>query len=101
MGIEFHQSKDCIFISQSKYANDVLKRFNMVKCKTSPTPSMMGLKLSKEDEGSCVDPTLFKRMVGRIMYLIATSPDIMYRVSLFKGLWSLQKTLIGKMTREY
>ena len=38
--------------------------------------------LSKDDEGSTVDPTLFKRLVGSLMYLTATKPDIMYGVSL-------------------
>jgi len=82
LGIEVHQSKDGMFVSQSKYANNVLKIFNMVKCKVAPTPVMMGLKLSKEDDGSCVDPTLLKRMVGSLMYLTATRPNIMYGISL-------------------
>ena len=40
------------------------------------------VKLSKDDEESTVDPTLFKRLVGSLMYLTATRPDIMYGVSL-------------------
>ena len=54
----------------------------MSNCKTVPTPVIIGLKLSKDDEGSTVDPTLFKRLVGSLMYLTATRPDIMYGVSL-------------------
>jgi hypothetical protein len=46
--------------------------------KETPTPIVIGLKLRKEDEGSKVDPTLFKRMVGSLMYLKTTRPDIMY-----------------------
>jgi hypothetical protein len=64
LGIEVHQSKVGIFISQSKYAHEILKRFNMINSKAAPTPVISGLKLSKEDEGSKVDPTLFKRLVG-------------------------------------
>ena len=82
LGIEVQQSESGIFISQSKYASEVLKRFNMSNCKTSPTPVITGLKLSKDDEGTTVDPTLFKRLVGSLMYLTATRPDIMYGVSL-------------------
>ena len=48
----------------------------------SPTPVIPGLKLSKDDEGSIVDPMLFKRLVGNLMYLTTTRPNIRYGVSL-------------------
>ena len=54
----------------------------MSNCKTSPTPLIIDLKLRKDDDGSLVDPTVFKRLVGILMYLIATRPNIMYGVSL-------------------
>ena len=54
----------------------------MSNCKTTPTPVITDLKLNKDDEGSIVDPTLFKRLVRSLMYLTATKPDIMYGVSL-------------------
>ena len=82
LGIEVQQSERGIFISQSKYASEVLKIFNMSNCKTAPTPVITGLKFSKDDEGSTVDPMLFKRIVGNLMYLTATRPDIMYGVCL-------------------
>ena len=56
LGIEVQQSESGIFISQYKYASEVLKIFNMSNCKTAPTPVITGLKLSKDDEGSTVDP---------------------------------------------
>ena len=54
----------------------------MSNCKITPTPVIIGLKLSKDVDGSNVDPTMFKRLVGSLMYLTATRPDIMYGVSL-------------------
>jgi len=81
-GIEVHESKTEIFISWSKYAHEILRRFYMVNSKAVPTTVIIGLKLSKEDKGSKVDPTLFKILVGCIMYLITIRPDIMYGVSL-------------------
>jgi hypothetical protein len=82
LGIEVHHSKTRISISQSKYAHEILKRFNMIISKETPTPVIIGLKSSKEDKGSKVDPTLFKRLVDNLMYLTTTRPDIMYGVSL-------------------
>ena len=82
LGIEVQQSESGIFISQTKYASEVLKIFNMSNWKTAPTLVITGLKLSKDDDGSIVDPTLFKRLVGSLMYLTATRPDITYGVIL-------------------
>jgi hypothetical protein len=79
---KWHQSKTDIFISQSKYVHEILKILNMMNSKEAPTPVITILKLSKEDKGSKVYPTLFKRLVGSIMYLTTTRPDIMYRVSI-------------------
>ena len=50
--------------------------------KKAPTPTVVGLKLSKEDSSKRVDPTLYKSMVGSLMYLIATQEDLMHAVSL-------------------
>ena len=98
LDIEVQQSESGIFISQYKYASEVLKRFNMSNCKTTPTPVM-----SKDDEGSTIDPMLFKRLVGILMYLIATRPDIMYGVSLISRFmespkdshWQAGKIVLG------
>lgn len=50
--------------------------------KSTPTPTVMGLKLRKEDCSNNVNLTLHKSMVGNLMYLTTTRPDIMYAVSL-------------------
>jgi len=67
----------------------------MSNCKTSPTPVITSLILSKDDNGSTVDPTRFKRLVGSLMYLTKTRLDMMY--SLRKGriifVFSVRKTL--------
>ena len=82
LGIEVQQSESGIFISRLKFASVVLKRFNMSNYKTTPTPIITGSKLSKDDDGLTVDPMLFKRLVGSLMYLTTTRPEIMYGVSL-------------------
>eukprot|EP00253_Pinus_taeda_P035853 PITA_35853 len=82
LGIEVEQSENGIFISQAKYVNEVLERFNMQDSKAAITPTVMGLKLSKEDSSKGFDPSLYKSIVGSLMYLTATRPDIMHVVSL-------------------
>eukprot|EP00253_Pinus_taeda_P015190 PITA_15190 len=54
----------------------------MEECKAAITPTVMGLKLSREDSSKDIDPSLYKSIVGSLMYLTATRPDIMYAVSL-------------------
>eukprot|EP00253_Pinus_taeda_P016070 PITA_16070 len=82
LGIEVDQNENGIFISQEKYVNEVLGRFNMQECKATITPTVMGLKLSKEDNNKDFDPSLYKSIVGSLMYLTATRPDIIFVVSL-------------------
>ena len=80
--MEVIQSQQEIFISQHKYARDVLKKFNMESCKSISTPLMENEKLSKDDGAAKVDEGLYRSLVGCLMYLTATRPDIMYAVSL-------------------
>ena len=54
----------------------------MSNCKTTPKPVITGLKLSKDDDGSTIDPMLFNSIVGKIMHLTTTRPEIMYGVSM-------------------
>ena len=82
LGIEVTQSKDVIFINQTKYANDVLKIVRMMNCKLVVTPIATSTKINKDDNGSKVDPTMYKRLVESLMYLTTTRPNIMFAVSL-------------------
>ena len=82
LGIEVDQSENGVFISQDKYVEAVLKRFNMQNNKAAVTPTVMGLKLSKEDNSKDFDPKLYKSIVGSLMYLTVTRLDIMHVVSL-------------------
>ena len=74
----------------------------MENCKHVPTPVATGAKLSKDDEGSDVNPTLFKRLVGNLMYITATRSDIMQGVSLISKFmeppkdthWSVGKRIL-------
>ncbi|XP_052479605.1 uncharacterized mitochondrial protein AtMg00810-like [Gossypium raimondii] len=82
LGIEVAQSDTDIFISQRKYAQEILKRFQMANCNPVGTPVKTSLKLVKDDTGRDVDNTLYKKIVGSLMYLTATRPDITYAINL-------------------
>ncbi|PRQ55909.1 putative RNA-directed DNA polymerase [Rosa chinensis] len=82
LSIEVVQSATGIFIMQKKYAVEILDRFEMKTCNSVGPPIEPGLKLTKDPKGKKVDNTLFKQIVGSLMYLTATRPDIMYAVSL-------------------
>ena len=76
----------------------------MANCKVTPTPVTTSLKLSKDDDGSTVDPTLFKRLVGSLMYFTMTRRDIMYGVSLISRFMESPKDShweIGKRIMRY
>ena len=82
LGIEVYQSKNDFFISQENYAKEIMRKFKMENANPVSTPCITGLKLSKNGEGKLVDSTLFRSLVGNLMCLIATRPDIMHAVSL-------------------
>lgn len=76
----------------------------MENCKHVPTLVAIGTKSSKDDEGSAINPTLFKRLVGRLMYLVATRPDIMQGgclISIFMGTPKDTHCSVGKRIMRY
>lgn len=81
LGIEVKQEQKRISISQHRYAKELLKRFNMVGSSPVSTPMEFGSKFSKNTFEDNVNPSLYRSMVGSLMYLTATRPDIMFSVS--------------------
>ncbi|MCH83140.1 copia-type polyprotein, partial [Trifolium medium] len=82
LGIEVIQNKHGIFIYQPKYATEILNRFGMEKCNKVCSPIVPGCKLVKDENRKVVDATLYKQMVGCLMYLLATKPDLAYSMCL-------------------
>lgn len=82
LGIEVEQRENGIFISQSGYAKEVLKRFGIESCNPVNTPVESGVELRKSTNGGNVDTTYFKSLVGSLRYLTCTRPDILYGVGL-------------------
>nr|GFB99039.1 copia protein [Tanacetum cinerariifolium] len=65
-----------IFINQSKYILDILKRFGMENCDTVPTPMVEQAKLKLDLVGKPVDHTDYQSMIGSLMYVTSSRPDI-------------------------
>ncbi|GJQ97010.1 retrovirus-related pol polyprotein from transposon TNT 1-94 [Tanacetum coccineum] len=69
-----------IFISQDKYVAEILKKFDFANVKTTSTPIETQKPLVKDEEASDVDVHLYRSMIGSLMYLTASRPDIMFAV---------------------
>ena len=83
LGLQIYQRNKGIFIPQTKYIKDMLKRFKMEDSKPVSTPMITGCKLSKVDESLEVDHTMYICMIGILLYVIATRLDVMQVVGLF------------------
>lgn len=82
LGMEILQEQQGIFISQKKYGKEILKKFGMENCKPVSTPLALNEKLIKEDGSDKVDASIYRSLIGCLMYLTATRPDILYAASL-------------------
>ena len=82
LGLQVLQSKEGISLSQSKYACDLLRRFHMDDCKPTSTPFQSGVKLSLTCTSLEVDATLYRQLVGMLLYLTHSHPDISFAVGL-------------------
>ncbi|GJV96168.1 retrovirus-related pol polyprotein from transposon TNT 1-94 [Tanacetum coccineum] len=77
LGIQIHQSPHGIFINQAKYAQEILKKHGMTSCDSIGTP-MATKHLDADLSGTPVDQTKYHSMVGALMYLTASRPDIVH-----------------------
>nr|GEV82642.1 hypothetical protein [Tanacetum cinerariifolium] len=71
---------DGIFISQDKYVDEILKKFGFSTVKTSSTPMETSKPLLKDENDEDVDVHLYRSMIGSLMYLTSSRPDIMFAV---------------------
>ncbi|GJZ67427.1 uncharacterized mitochondrial protein-like protein, partial [Tanacetum coccineum] len=78
--LQVKQKDDGIFISQDKYVVDILKKFDFATVKTASTPIETNKALLKDEEAEDVDVHLYRSMIGSLMCLIASRPDIMFVV---------------------
>ena len=82
LGLQVKQVSDGIFISQTKYVYDLLKKFDLVNCSTAKTPMAIATKLELNTKEKKVDISSCRGMVGSLLYLTASRPDIMFATCL-------------------
>ncbi|KAK2378545.1 putative mitochondrial protein [Trifolium repens] len=80
LGLQVKQMEDTIFISQSKYAKNIVKKFGLDSASHKKTPAPTHLKLTKDESGISVDQSQYRSMIGSLLYLTASRPDITFAV---------------------
>jgi hypothetical protein len=81
-GIQVKQTKQGTFVHQAKYTKDLMKKFNMAELKPVSTPTSSSTSLGLDEDGEAVDQREYKSMIGSLLYLIVTQPDIQFTVGL-------------------
>ena len=80
LGLQIRQQDSGIFLSQSKYAKNLMKKFGLDFANSVRTPTSPNVKLTVDLLGKSVDPSLYRSMIGSFLYLTASRPDISYNV---------------------
>nr|GEX88167.1 uncharacterized mitochondrial protein AtMg00810-like [Tanacetum cinerariifolium] len=78
LGLQVKQKNDGIFISQDKYIYEILKKFGFTKVKNASTSTETQKPLLKDEDGEEVDVHMYRSMIGSLMYLTSSRPDIMF-----------------------
>ncbi|GJZ83011.1 retrovirus-related pol polyprotein from transposon TNT 1-94 [Tanacetum coccineum] len=82
LGLQVNQSPCGIFINQSNYVLEILKKYGMETCDPVGTPMEIKDKLDLDQNGTLVDATKYRSMIGALMYLTSSRPDIVHATCL-------------------
>ncbi|GKB93698.1 putative ribonuclease H-like domain-containing protein [Tanacetum coccineum] len=92
LGLQVKQKSDGIFISQDKYVAEILKKFDLASIKIASTPMETNKPLTKDEKAENVDVHSYRSMIGSLMYLTASRPDIMFVVCAYARFQVTPKT---------
>ncbi|KAK6141847.1 hypothetical protein DH2020_024406 [Rehmannia glutinosa] len=82
LGLQIKQCQEGIYISQSKYTKELLKKFGIEEGRTVSTPMATNVKIDKDEKGKSVDESKYRGMISSLLYLTASRPDILHVVCL-------------------
>ncbi|KAJ9551482.1 hypothetical protein OSB04_015527 [Centaurea solstitialis] len=91
LGLQVKQLSAGIFINQAKYIKDILKKYNLENAKIMKTPMSPSCAVDSDPDGTVVDVTTYRGMIGSLMYLTASRPDIMFLTCLCARYQSMPK----------
>ena len=80
IGLQIKQTKNGTFISQIKYIKKIIKKFGMESSKPLSTPISPTCKLDKDEEGTNIDQKMYRKIIGSLLYLTASRPNILFSV---------------------
>ncbi|GKD52741.1 retrovirus-related pol polyprotein from transposon TNT 1-94 [Tanacetum coccineum] len=80
LGLQISQSPRDIFINQSKYALESLKKYSFDYCDPVDTPIVKKSKLDEDREGKAVDPSHYRGLIGTLLYLTTSRPDLQFAI---------------------
>jgi hypothetical protein len=81
LGLEVWQKHGEVFLGQGKYAVKILQKFGMMDCKSMATPLTTNIRKVRDLDSDPVDPSLYRQLIGSLMYLVNTRPDICFVVN--------------------
>ena len=82
LGLKIKQTNDGVMIHQQKYLKELLKRYGLQDSKSYETPIPTSTKLSLDEKGKDVEGKLYRGIIGSLLYLIASRPNIVFSVGL-------------------
>ena len=80
LGLQIKQTKEGIFVNQAKYCKELIKRFVMESSRHMATPISTSCYLDKDESGQSIDMKQYRGIIGSLLYLSASKPDIMFSV---------------------
>ena len=94
LGLQIKKEYEGIYISKQKYIGDLHKRFDVQDCKPMATPMSSSTSLDKDELDKAIDNKLYRSMIGSLLYLTTSRPNIMFSVCLCARFNLIPKNLI-------
>jgi hypothetical protein len=100
LGIQVKQTKQCTFMHQAKYTKNLMKKFNMVELKPVSTLMSSAASLGPDKDGETLDQREYRSMIGSLLYLTATRPDIQFVVGLYARFQASPRSLYRMVVQQ-
>jgi hypothetical protein len=82
LGLQIKQTEEGIMIHQQKYIKELIKKYKLENAKTNNTPMGIATRLDEDPSGTCIDQSMYRGMIGSLLYLTTSRPDISFSVGL-------------------